>query len=629
MRLRAVCLRRRSWPSRAARLRRAAQTQPADAAAPRASHRAAEARDASSRRSSRRPRSPRARARRSSCRSPSTRQARSPASPSLESAGPGVRRAPRSPPPSSSSSSRRPSTATPIPVKITYRYAVHVHREARQEARPADFAGVVRDRAHQAADRRTCASRSTRARRPDRRAGQVPDPRRRRRASTRSRSRARAWRPSGRPRPSRPSKQIDATYEVDKKKEKCSGGRRGRGDRRHRPAPQEAGRLDRGRRPTQAREGPRHAGRRAQGRREPPGVARAAVGSGALVVWGVGAAGHARLRRRRARAAPLPRRRVPLDPAARTSSSRSSSCPGLRPELRARPRRARHRRACGPSTRTASTAASAPTSSTRRPTCAPRSADRVHVAVGSAKELPRHGPRRASRPRTSGNIVPIPRYWDGQARVVYDLAPHETIELGGLVSSSDRIANTLLNPDPSLTTRQTSGTDFQRIYLRYEKHMADGAVVDGRPVVRVRLDDARQPVRLRRHRRRPTTPTSSGCAPTGTARSCDHVCAATWASTSRCSSRRFTATGSIGAPPREGDIYVFGQPPPVAGQRRRLEDRRRHRSRLTPRRTSRCSTTACTSSRACASSPSSPSTNKIDAADRRANPTSASRARRP
>src|ERR1700722_8284592 len=74
-----------------------------------------------------------------------------------------------------------------------------------------------------------------------------------------------------------------------------------------------------------------------------------------------------------------------------------------------------------------------------------------------------------------GQVIPIPRYWDGQARIVYDLGPHETIELGGLISS-DRTTFTLTNPDPSLSTSQTTGTDFNRVYLRYRKKMADGAL---------------------------------------------------------------------------------------------------------------------------------------------------------
>jgi TonB family protein len=82
-----------------------------------------------------------------------------------------------------------------------------------------------------------------------------------------------------------------------------------------------------------------------------------------------------------------------------------------------------------------------------------------------------------SSPSSVGQYIPIPSYWDGQARVVYELAPHETLELGGLISS-DRTTRSLTNADPAFSTSQTQGTDFNRIYLRYEKHMTDGSLVE-------------------------------------------------------------------------------------------------------------------------------------------------------
>ncbi len=158
-----------------------------------------------------------------------------------------------------------------------------------------------------------------------------------------------------------------------------------------------------------------------------------------------------------------------------------------------------------------------------------------------------------------GDFVPIPRYWDWQARLVYDLAPHETIEVGAF-ASSDRIANTLLNPDPSLTTRQTTGTDFQRVYVRYEKHMADGSVVSigpwagldstslansyGSMVTDVRNNSALFGVRADWH------------GPL-----IEHVRGNVGVDVEMDSSS-LHRDGSIGAPPREGDVYVFGQPPP-------------------------------------------------------------------
>ena len=184
--------------------------------------------------------------------------------------------------------------------------------------------------------------------------------------------------------------------------------------------------------------------------------------------------------------------------------------------------------------------------------------DHVHVAVGARKSY-LDAVLASVTSEDVGDVVPIPRYWDGQARVVYDLAAHETIELGAF-ASSDRIANTLLNPDPSLTTRQTTGTDFQRVYFRYEKHLADGLVVSigpwaglnstslansyGSIVTDVTNESTLFGVRADWH------------GPV-----IEHVRGNVGIDVEMLASS-LHRDGSIGAPPREGDRYVFGQPPP-------------------------------------------------------------------
>jgi hypothetical protein len=139
------------------------------------------------------------------------------------------------------------------------------------------------------------------------------------------------------------------------------------------------------------------------------------------------------------------------------------------------------------------------------------------------------------------------------------MAPHETIEVGAL-ASSDRIANTLLNPDPSLTERQTTGTDFQRVYLRYEKHLEDSSVITVSPWFGFNTT---------------TLANSFGSVVTDVTNNStlvgmradwhgplfEHVRGAVGLDVEM----QFSSLhrdGSIGAPPREGDIYVFGEPPP-------------------------------------------------------------------
>jgi TonB family protein len=184
--------------------------------------------------------------------------------------------------------------------------------------------------------------------------------------------------------------------------------------------------------------------------------------------------------------------------------------------------------------------------------------ERIHVAVGARKSY-LDTVLAGVTSRDVGDLVPIPRYWDGQARVFYDLAPHETIELGGLVSS-DRIDHTLLNPSPFLTTRQTQGIDFTRVYLRYEKHMTDGSVVAVVPSVG---GDATSVANTYGSTRTDVTNDSTvlGLRATWQGPVAEHVRGSAGLDAEAVLST-LRRSGSIGAPPREGDVYVFGQPPP-------------------------------------------------------------------
>jgi TonB family protein len=184
--------------------------------------------------------------------------------------------------------------------------------------------------------------------------------------------------------------------------------------------------------------------------------------------------------------------------------------------------------------------------------------DRIHVAIGFRKSY-LDAVLGAVTSEDVGNIVPIPRYWDAQFRVTYDLAPHETVEVGAL-ASSDRISNTLTNPDPSLTTQQTTGTDFQRVYARYEKHLADSAVITVVPsfgFTTTSLANAYGPIVTDATNHS----TLFGLRADWHGPLMDHVRGAVGIDIEMVASS-LHRDGSIGAPPREGDIYVFGQPPP-------------------------------------------------------------------
>ena len=101
--------------------------------------------------------------------------------------------------------------------------------------------------------------------------------------------------------------------------------------------------------------------------------------------------------------------------------------------------------------------------------------DRLHVAVGGRKSY-LDSVVGAFTNQNLGEIVPIPQYYDGQARLSYDLGDHEAIELGGLLSS-DTTKTSVISPDPALTTSQTTGLTFGRVYAHYEKHTPEGATI--------------------------------------------------------------------------------------------------------------------------------------------------------
>jgi TonB family protein len=183
--------------------------------------------------------------------------------------------------------------------------------------------------------------------------------------------------------------------------------------------------------------------------------------------------------------------------------------------------------------------------------------DRLHVQIGGRKSY-LDAVVGAFTSQNVGTIVPIPKYYDGQARVSYDLGEHETISLGGLLSS-DSTSTTVLSPDPSLTNTQTTGLDFGRIFARYEKHEADGATILvipswGKDVstqstvfggVPSSLHDDASVFGLRSSWRGPLAKFLTATV---------GVDADVRAST-------ISRVGSLGSPPREGDIYVFGEPP--------------------------------------------------------------------
>jgi TonB family protein len=156
-------------------------------------------------------------------------------------------------------------------------------------------------------------------------------------------------------------------------------------------------------------------------------------------------------------------------------------------------------------------------------------------------------------------LFPIPDYYDVQARIGRDLRENETIELFGL-ASSDRLTRTVTSADPTQAKTEKTGFDFGRVMLKYRYQMPEGSSVWVTPSVGrdvstlvssfggapASLDIASNVYALRsgwRGRIAENMVVTAGLDIEGT-------------------TSELTRRGAVTSPPREGDIHVFGQPGP-------------------------------------------------------------------
>jgi outer membrane receptor protein involved in Fe transport len=186
--------------------------------------------------------------------------------------------------------------------------------------------------------------------------------------------------------------------------------------------------------------------------------------------------------------------------------------------------------------------------------------ERFHVAVAARKGwldllLP------AITSRDTGSLFPLPRYFDGQARVSYRIDPRSSVELGGMVSSDSTTRATPAPPgtDPALVQSETTSLLWSRVYARYRRDTEGGGAVAVTPsfgteqsslVSRfggtpAELSDDSLVFGLRaswRGRPLPSFTVSLGLD-------------------AEAQSARVHRAGSVTEPPREGDVRVFGAPP--------------------------------------------------------------------
>lgn len=184
-------------------------------------------------------------------------------------------------------------------------------------------------------------------------------------------------------------------------------------------------------------------------------------------------------------------------------------------------------------------------------------ADRVSFEIaGRESYLDRLLPLFTSR--NIGEYVPIPQYYDAQARLVLHASPSESLELGGLLSG-DSVDDDVPSDDPTNVQLQTHTTSFQRVWLKWRKQTADGAEILVVPSFGLNSDSLVDQFG--------EVPTSVRVDDTlGSLRTSWRKAMASWVTLAvgldaELTSSHVTRTGSSTSPPRPGDPYVFGQPP--------------------------------------------------------------------
>lgn len=163
----------------------------------------------------------------------------------------------------------------------------------------------------------------------------------------------------------------------------------------------------------------------------------------------------------------------------------------------------------------------------------------------------------AVAPRAS-EVLPIPRYHDVQMKLSLALREDEEL-MFVLLGSGDAIDRRQRSSDPAELKSEHRESSFYRAYLRYRRVLEDGTAIEVTPFI---------------GRDRSTLRASFGSVP-------QEQDNASWKYGLRASARlplgervilyagidalatrsALTRQGSINLPPREGDLYVFGQPP--------------------------------------------------------------------
>lgn len=157
------------------------------------------------------------------------------------------------------------------------------------------------------------------------------------------------------------------------------------------------------------------------------------------------------------------------------------------------------------------------------------------------------------------DYFPVPHYYDGQVRLGYVLGPNETLDLTGLLSS-DSTRRTAPNPDPAREASEEKTLDFQRISLRYQHDVGDGSTVSA--LLYGGADQSSQVARYGSVNTSLATNVSLFGARASYRARVAVPLTLEGGVDARMPITQVTQRGSVAVPAREGDIQVFGQAPP-------------------------------------------------------------------
>jgi TonB family protein len=155
-------------------------------------------------------------------------------------------------------------------------------------------------------------------------------------------------------------------------------------------------------------------------------------------------------------------------------------------------------------------------------------------------------------------FFPLPRYHDAQARLRHHLSPTSSIEVGGLLSS-DEVTRSTASADPADRKSETETLYFDRLWLRYVSRSEKGSEVRVTPWVgrergRIEARFGSTPTE------RDVRSTNFGLRASHRGRISEYVTTTAGFDFEATSSSLHRA-GSLSTPPREGDARIFGQPP--------------------------------------------------------------------